>query len=145
MRQTVPWNQWSFCLWRYHFRTQQIQQLSKCMVSQSSAWQGRAFSQCVIKKDFSYFYSQYSCKIIFMVALSPLLRSTRSSNQKQHAIQTCSLQPRSQSAWRMLRWEKQLLEGQGKPQQGLGDQQSPRGRWNKEKKILNCTIDYTSS
>lgn len=60
MRQTVPWNQGSFCLWRYHFRTQQIQQLPKCVVSQSSAWQGRAFVQCVIKKDFSYFYSQHT-------------------------------------------------------------------------------------
>lgn len=125
LRQTVPWNQWSFCLWRYHFRTQQIQQLLKCMVSQSSACQGRAFVQCVIKKDFSSF-SQLTQPSICMVALSPLLLST-SSNQNQRATQMCSLQPRSQSTWAMLRWEKQLLEGQGKLQQ-LGEQQSPRGR-----------------
>lgn len=115
-----------------------------------SAWWARALhgragllSSVYVRKIFHIFTA--NTPIIFMVALSPLLLSTRSSNQKQHAIQMCSLQPRSQSTWGMLRREKQLLEGQGKPQQQLGDQQNPRGRRNREKKVLNYTINYTSS
>lgn len=132
LRQTVPWNQWSFCLWRYHFRTQQIQQLLKCMVSQSSAWQGRAFVQYVIKKDFSSF-SQLTQPSIFMVALSLLLLST-SSNQKQHATQMCCLQPRSQSTWAMLRWEKQLLWRAGKAI-AAGRAAEPKGKMKWGEKI----------
>lgn len=132
MRQTVPWNQWSFCLWRYHFRTQQIQQLSKCMVSQSSAWQGRAFVQSVINKDFSYILQPTQPSYSWLPYLHSYWAQPATKSNVQHKM--WSLQPRSQSTWGMLRWEKQVLEGQGKPQQQLGEQQSPRGRWNGEEK-----------
>lgn len=66
------------------------------MASQSSAWQGRAFVQCLIKKDIHILTR--NTVIVFVVALSPLLLSTGSSNQKRCTIQMCTTAACSQEA-----------------------------------------------